>query len=363
METTCRIEHFDELGAPILVTERHDAIAIQDDGFTAIVTAILPPFLGALTNETELEQLNMIAVTRDAGMGDLLMMMPTMFKLRRDFPRLWIHFYVADWTLGVMQWAAKNDEQLSIYPMTDYSEERYVKTVNASWFVERQPHELQATIDRIALFARAFGIELSPIEKRWRLQTPKEAKGATGIRPDKSNRPIVALGLESAAPHRAPTPALAIRIGKALLKRGARLILLGRCAPEPEVHDALCKNGQDVEIVAGQALTSVASMVEWDVDALVCGDTGLFHLAGATGTPFVALFGAIPPPTRLQGYKNCVSFSAKQLACVPCLERPAHWACQPYPECMDALPADAIADRAMELAERRFRQRNGPSIG
>ena len=359
MDTTCVVKHFSEHGRLIPITARHEAVGTRQCGLAAVVKAILPPFAGALTSETELAQLNMLAITRDAGLGDCLMMMPVVRKLRALFPKLWMHVYVPEWTLGVMEWAVADDRKLAIFGMNDHDAEDYVKTVNLSWYCERQPEERIAVLDRIGIFARAFGIELRPIEKRWRLMPPDDVPTIL----DPIDKPTIALGLESAAPHRAPTPGLAIRIGKAVLARGARLVLLGRNPPEAEVYKALARNGS-TEVVANQDLTDVAGMMYKTMDCLISGDTGVYHLAGALRTPFVALFGAIPPSTRLSGYQDYAAFSAQgKLPCVPCLERPEHIGCQPFPSCMDQLDADMIADKAMAFAERRWKQKTDNNSG
>jgi len=71
-------------------------------------------------------------------------------------------------------------------------------------------------------------------------------------------------------------------------------------------------------------------------DAAVVPDTGLLHLAACVGTPFVAIFGAVPPELRLNYYENyrCLT-AAGRVPCVPCCEGPQHTHCE-Y-ECLWAI--------------------------
>jgi ADP-heptose:LPS heptosyltransferase len=359
VDTTVIIQHYDDHGRPVEVTARHEALGVGMTPTQALVTATLPPFVGALTNETELGQLNIVAITRDAGLGDCLMMMPVMKKLRKMFPSLWLHVYVPDWCIDVIEWAAIGDDMMAIKPMQGHDEERYAKTVNLSWYVERQPEERVEIEDRVALFARAFGVELEEWEKRWHLRVPDDVPH---LKLPTADKPLVALGTESAAPHRAPSIGLTGRIATALIEEGAHVILLGRNPPHELVYDEVDRTSPDLSVIANFPLADVAATMNRNIDCLVCGDTGLYHLAGAMGVPFVALFGAIPPKTRLMGYRNYgVVTAANKLTCVPCLERPVHIGCQPEPSCMDILDEKEIAKMAMKFAERRYAQRTKTS--
>ena len=56
-----------------------------------------------------------------------------------------------------------------------------------------------------------------------------------------------------------------------------------------------------------------------ELDALVCGDTGVGHLAAALGTPVVALFGPTDP--RLSAPRGRVRVIAHPVPCAPCFYR------------------------------------------
>ncbi len=56
-----------------------------------------------------------------------------------------------------------------------------------------------------------------------------------------------------------------------------------------------------------------------EVDALVCGDTGVGHLAAALGTPVVALFG--PTDARLSAPRGPARVISHAVACAPCFYR------------------------------------------
>jgi heptosyltransferase-2 len=75
-----------------------------------------------------------------------------------------------------------------------------------------------------------------------------------------------------------------------------------------------------------------------ELDALVCGDTGVGHLAAALGTPVVALFGPTDP--RLTAPRGRVRVIAHPVACAPCFYRN----CPIEHPCLRGVDADEVRD-------------------
>ena len=81
-----------------------------------------------------------------------------------------------------------------------------------------------------------------------------------------------------------------------------------------------------------------------ELDALVCGDTGVGHLAAAIGTPVVTLFGPTDP--RLTAPRGPVRVLTHEVACAPCFYR----ACPIEHPCLRGITAAAVADALAALA-------------
>ena len=79
-----------------------------------------------------------------------------------------------------------------------------------------------------------------------------------------------------------------------------------------------------------------------ELSALVCGDTGVSHLAAALGTPVVALFGPTDP--RLSAPRSAARESvrviAHPVACAPCFYR----TCPIEHPCLRGIDADEVCD-------------------
>jgi lipopolysaccharide heptosyltransferase II len=79
-----------------------------------------------------------------------------------------------------------------------------------------------------------------------------------------------------------------------------------------------------------------------EMDALVCGDTGVAHLAAAMGTPVVALFGPTEPAlTAPRGFAVVVRHP---VPCAPCFYR----ACPIDHPCLRGIEATAVTERVRQ---------------
>ena len=84
-----------------------------------------------------------------------------------------------------------------------------------------------------------------------------------------------------------------------------------------------------------------------ELDALVCGDTGVGHLAAAIGTPVVTLFGPTDP--ELTAPRGPVRVLTHGVACAPCFYR----ACPIDHPCLRGITAAAVQDALESLEVRR----------
>ena len=88
-----------------------------------------------------------------------------------------------------------------------------------------------------------------------------------------------------------------------------------------------------------------------ELDAVVCGDTGVGHLAAAVGTPVVALFGPTDP--RLTAPRGPVRVITHPVACAPCFYR----ACPIDHPCLRGITDADVADALAALGSSRDESR------
>jgi heptosyltransferase-2 len=123
------------------------------------------------------------------------------------------------------------------------------------------------------------------------------------------------------------------------------VVLLGAPA-DRAVADAVALEAPAVSLVGRDRPTLLAAVLA-EMDVLVCGDTGVGHLAAAIGTPVVALFGPTDPElTAPRG--PCVAVN-HPVPCAPCFYR----MCPIEHPCLRGIAAAAVRDRVEQVLAAR----------
>jgi ADP-heptose:LPS heptosyltransferase len=102
--------------------------------------------------------------------------------------------------------------------------------------------------------------------------------------------------------------------------------------------------------VAGEIDLPVLAAILERLDLFVTGDTGPMHLAGAVGTPVVAIFGPSDPARyALRGAHDLVV--RVDLPCSPCnrIRRPPERCVGHTPDCLASIPASRVFEAAMSV--------------
>lgn len=128
---------------------------------------------------------------------------------------------------------------------------------------------------------------------------------------------------------------------RGLVNRGARPMLLGAPADLPTAEAV--RERVTVPSLVGRDSPSLLSAVLAELDALVCGDTGVAHLAAALGTPVVSLFGPTDP--YLTAPRGRVAVVSHPTPCAPCFYR----TCPIEHPCLRGITADEVEARLRAL--------------
>jgi len=99
--------------------------------------------------------------------------------------------------------------------------------------------------------------------------------------------------------------------------------------------------GSGAVSLAGRDRAELLPALLVELEALVCGDTGVAHLAAALGTPVAALFGPTDP--RLTAPRGAAAVVRHAVPCAPCFYR----TCPIEHPCMRGIDAEAVA-RALD---------------
>jgi heptosyltransferase II len=130
-------------------------------------------------------------------------------------------------------------------------------------------------------------------------------------------------------------------LARLLGETGRSPVLLGT-ADDAEAAAAVTARAPVASLV-GRDSPALLPAVLAELDALVCGDTGVGHLAAALGTRVVALFG--PTDARLTAPRGPAAVASRPTPCAPCFYR----ACPIDHPCLRGITAEEVAQRLAGL--------------
>ena len=125
-----------------------------------------------------------------------------------------------------------------------------------------------------------------------------------------------------------------VELCRMLADRGAIPLLVG-ARDDLDAAEAI-KRQTPVPSLVGRDGPELLLALLAELGALVCGDTGVGHLAAAIGTPVVTLFGPTDP--RLTAPRGPVRVLTHDVACAPCFYR----ACPIEHPCLRGITAAAV---------------------
>jgi heptosyltransferase II len=127
--------------------------------------------------------------------------------------------------------------------------------------------------------------------------------------------------------------------------RGGTPVLLGTSA-DASVAEAVIAQACPASLV-GRDTPALLPAVLAELDAVVCGDTGVAHLAAALGVPVVTLFGPTDPV--LTAPRGSVAVVSHPTPCAPCFYR----TCPIDHPCLRSVTAEEVGARLEELTRCR----------
>ena len=214
-------------------------------------------------------------------------------------------------------------------------------------------------VDYCLKLARAAGVAVTPDDRIPRLFVAASVRDELdellhklGIGKDK---PLIACHVSSnnGQSKRWPVPYWATLIDRLICERGAQVVLTGAPGDLPLIERVTSRMEQKAFNMAGKtSLAQLAALLQ-RADVLITGDSGPMHIAGAVGTPLIAIHGPTDP-----AQSGPVSPSATILKsgiwCSPCYNAKGPADCRFYTtQCMkNILPAQVFETLEEKLREK-----------
>ena len=255
--------------------------------------------------EKELQEAILIS-RNSGGIGDLLMLTPTLRQIRKENPNKQIILCTTEnYQRGVLFDVVRHNPDIDkVVPTTELQNYRFTKVYNFNTAREvAMETNFHPTGNRIDIFAELANLELDDKQTVY-VVTPAEKEWAKDwIKKNINTKRRRLIGIQvSATTMRRTWPAekqglLAFRIiGK---YPDTTILFFSEGTPaETEVYPNFIPIG-------GMPLRWTAALIN-ECELMVVPDSGLMHLAGALKKRMIALFGPNPPRTRILYYPNAV---------------------------------------------------------
>jgi ADP-heptose:LPS heptosyltransferase len=251
-----------------------------------------------------------IVVTRDMGLGDLLLLVPAIRGMKRVYPGLRITFATSSRYIPLFDggWIGDVERVVSLLSL-----QGRFNSIDLRGYSERATDK--NTHHRTDVFANYLNVlPLLPEEYDVRIPLSDEEVVQAGMRLSAAGwdgvRPLVGISAGASAKYRSIPPSTVANLAATLIGRGMRVVMLDD-RPMGVSAEGVIDMGGKTTVREFAAFVSLC-------DATVSGDTGTYHLASAVGTPNVAVFSIVPPELRSAHYPLTENIFHRELPCAPC---------------------------------------------
>ena len=318
-----------------------------------------------------------ILVIRMGGIGDLIMLTPSLRALKKFYPKKHITLATKPEHVVVLSGLPYIDEVITI---KEANEERYDSVIDLRYRVESPEvggsldTGLYKAVNRIDMFGKLIGVE---VEDR-QVDVNLDKSLIPEIRKLLSyNRRFRWLGIQATCTSNLRTmppefiPELVEKFAKF---KNLKVVLFGNSefwyGRSSKVDLKTLKHRKVVNLI--DKITDVSDLVALCslMDYIIAPDTAAVHIAGALKKPCIAVFGNMPPFLRTKYYSTVTTlYPEGELECIPCYDftnpceyyksLPTHE--QPVGgKCMYLLTPSrifSVAEKKFGLGERKIERR------
>ena len=294
-----------------------------------------------------------VAVIRDYALGDLVMLSPSLKRLKEKDPKRPLVLVTDPGLFDVLDGADYLD---AILPKQGHEFARFHKSYNLVGAVETEcggklPVKKYLSTPRPDIFAELLGVEggAEHFPLPVNLEALKRMKAAIAG----AKGPIIGLACTCHSAVRVMPPEYVEPLTKKLLKsHGGTVVLIGKTETwNRELANIEMPNVINlIDALNIKELIALCSLM----NAMISPDTGSMHIAGALGVRCLAVIGNNNPRNFSDFYPSVkvLQPTSKELPCVPCNDRSIP--CLPLPEgqygakCMRASTPDKIVSAFKE---------------
>ncbi len=280
------------------------------------------------------ERKRRVVFIRDMGLGDVLMVMPSLRAVHKRYPNIQMEYAVKNLYVPLFQ-------HFEIPTRSIGSLEGRFNAVDLRGYSERAKD--RRVNNRIDVFARYMLVD--PLHDR-RITVPLDTEEILAVRTKlqglgyEESKPLVALTLRGSTAVRTIPSETIFKVAGELVERGYQVA--------PVDHAPQHWNGDGIVDTTGQLSIRELACLCKIADVVVAPDTGTYHLANAVGTPAVVVFSTILPDLRVRYYdKISVVWHGNGHPGCPCFDAGCHAL-----RCLKEVSAAEICDKVTRWVDK-----------
>lgn len=316
-----------------------------------------------------------IAFCRSGGAGDLLMIGPSIRRLKDLYPSCHTIIVTSKKYMPIAELMPFVDEVLP-FPIMPEAHKDIDYWVSYEDSIEGANRDARA-LHGVDLFAKLTPIDLGDTPRVAEIEIPEQVASAMQkflgqfVKKNKIDK-LVAVQFRSSNINRSFDPAKMITIIASLANDPSIGIVVIGGKRKAKTQDGKIVNERDcpVEFYIGDKtkgkkhprvlnLTGETSWAEMAAiismsDLVIGTDSSALHIAGSLCVPIVGIFGPFPPDIRLRYYSDCASI-VSEAKCAPCFAHGPHPCSRARSKknlvapCWDEITAEMVVDKAKEM--------------
>lgn len=275
-----------------------------------------------------------VVVIRHGGLGDVLLSMPAVRKLKAAYPELTVDYATSDIFADVPRRVAGCETVWDVAEV--YEQTGYDAVFDLRVLVESA--EDSASVHRADIFARRLGLTLDSYATPY-VVTDAEREDVRGMVGDAA-RPLIGVQTAGSIGRRTPSVGRMLEIVAALMACGYTCMMLDH-RPDDQWEGTVNLTGK---LSVPQLFAALA-----ECDVVLAGDSGVLHAANAVGVPTVGTFGSVDARLRVRDQPNCLTIQCNEWSgCAVCNDHQFQRCAAPE-FCQDAVPTDVVVSAVTSL--------------
>jgi len=289
-----------------------------------------------------------IAVVRDVGVGDIVMLAPALRALKEKDPGRPLVFVTKPQNYEILAGAKYLD---AILPLDVFEEAEFYKTYNLNLAVETEENGGKLSLEkylskpRTEIFAELLGVADMP--RKFALDVHEGALAHMRGYLGNLKRPLIGLAPTCRSPLRVIPPEFVAPLAELLGQYGGTVVLMGKTESWNQHLTSVAMRGliNFLDKLSIKDLIAACSLM----DAMIVPNTGTLHIAGSLGVKTLAVEGNNDPKIFVDVYPSAKAIHPrpKELPCVPCGDQRRTCALRPGQygaDCMHLLTPQRIYD-------------------